>query len=115
VPLPAQPRADDLVDAVGREGGDQPVDVAAVLGDGWGEPEPLDPRALGWGGGTQSFLSGRGGAGWRGSGSRCLTEATGQSAEGASGITSPVRTTKVRAVGSAAAVTGAGCSSRHAR
>ena len=43
VALPAQPRPDDLVDALGREGRDQPVDVAPVLGDRVALPQPPDP------------------------------------------------------------------------
>src|SRR4029079_11045295 len=43
VPLPAQSAADDLVGARGREGRDEPVDVAPVLGDRMPDPQLLDP------------------------------------------------------------------------
>ena len=39
VPFPAQPTADDLVHALGRERRDQAVDIAPILGDGMALPE----------------------------------------------------------------------------
>ena len=43
VALPALTGRDDLVDAVGRERRDEPVDVAGVLGDRVADPQALDP------------------------------------------------------------------------
>src|SRR6185436_20466955 len=47
VALPALARRDDLVDARRTQRREQPIDVAAVLGDRVADPEPLDPAQLG--------------------------------------------------------------------
>ena len=44
--FPALAGRDDFVDTIGGEGCDEPVDVAAVLGDGVADPEALDPSQL---------------------------------------------------------------------